>query len=168
MPNSSVDLCSDLSCCGRQPLACSDFLDDDKLYRGFSADEFVGGVLTVAAMPFPDMSCNWSRFACPYDVRLRLKRGQPVNDGCFSFTISDARYSNYAVVIHDPICCEQASQNHVGENYSHCEIRELRNGEDERFVPPRKRDIKGKTRRLAWRVNLNKRLAIELYPVVVD
>lgn len=168
MPTSSIEVCTDLSCDGRQSLAGGDFLDDEKLYRGFSADELVDGKLPVEAMRFPDMSCNWSRFACPCDVRLRLKGGRPVNDGCFSFTISDARFGNYVVVVHDPMCGGQTSENHVGENYSHCEVRELREDDSEGFVPPRNRKIKGKQRRLEWRVNLKEKLAIELLPIVGD
>jgi hypothetical protein len=171
MASTSSDSGRDLQCHGRAACPPESFGPEDKLYRGFSADECdaIGRLRIDALVFFPDVSCNWSRFSDPIYVRVRLSDGSTANDGCYSLSVSEARYMGCAAVVHDPLCsCPAVLQ--VVENYSHCEIRELYPGE---IVPPwpeknrpKRSNKESKKRRLAWRKNLEQKHQVELPPVV--
>ncbi len=135
----------------------SDFLIDDKLYRGFNRSDLIPDTdeLGVHSLPFPDLSCNWSRFSEPSDVRKR-KNAEPT-DGCFSFTVEIARYKEMATPCHDPLEDE--------DNYAHVEVRQLKEDESIYFEPPKGRKLKSnkcKRERLEYRNNLLNNLLIEL------
>jgi hypothetical protein len=151
----------------RQPLAIRDrtvlssasFDVEDRLYRGFClADLDDAGNIDVASFEPMDLSCNWSRFAIPSDIRHR--QGGCASDGCYSITVRTARYRSLATPCHDPI------QTADYENYAHVEIRWLQPGENVLDAPPHGRRSRGgkmaKADRLAWRTNAVRNLTIEL------
>jgi hypothetical protein len=116
--------------------------------------------LDAESLRMPDLSCNWSRFSIPHDVRHRLPGCE--NDGCYPFTVEVARYKSFATPVHEPLC------NVPTENYSHAEVRELYEGESVMSVPPRQRKSRSKQRkvlRLEWRINIVTRLQRLIEPV---
>lgn len=139
----------------RKPLSPRDFHPFDKLFRGFDKDDIdeIGNIV-AERIKFPDFSCNWERFSKPEDVRFRIY-GR-MTDGCYSFTVGTSRYKNIATPVHDPICDTEY------ENYSHIEVRVLRNNENIYFEPPKKRKLKSKSRKLEYRQNIVNNLTIEL------
>ena len=89
-----------------------------------------------------------------------MREGGRLTDGCYRFTTEHARYRGVANPVHAPLCdCEP-------ENYSHTELRGLKEGESVEFEPPagrkHSRGTKAKALRFEWRVNLSKRLEIVL------
>lgn len=144
---------------GRPRLPVSSFKSTDKLYRSFDEGDIDPQVnrLKTSSIPFPDLSCNWSRFSEPGDVRLRP--GASATDGCYSFTVAVARYKEMANSVHDP------EKTGLYENYSHVEIRELATGEDFTVEPPRQRRFKNKARkrlRLEYRQYMAIQAEVEL------
>ena len=143
----------------RAKLPASHFAEHHKLYRAFDLEDVDSQTerLKVASIPFPDLSCNWSLFSLPEDVRLRP--GAHQTDGCYSFTVTVARYQRLANPVHDPIRMA------LYENYSHVEVRELAKGEGFEVEPPPRRRFRSKTRksrRLEYRQNLALRSVVEL------
>jgi hypothetical protein len=136
---------------GRKKLPTNTFIEDHKLFRSFDEEQLDGsGQLKFENTKFfPDMSCNWSLFSYPEDVRCR-ENGNP-NSGCYSFNVKTARFENTATPIHDPL----DSKTHP--NYSHVEIRQLEEGESVLSEPPQGRYKKGvaKRKRASWRTNLS-------------
>lgn len=134
----------------------SDFLTDDKLYRGFNRSDLVPDTdtLEVNSIGFPDFSCNWNRFSEPTDIRKR--ENAELTDGCYSFNVEIARYKNMATPCHDPI----------EDNYAHVEVRQLKEDESIYFEPPKERKLKSnnwcKSKRLEYRKNIINNLSIEL------
>jgi hypothetical protein len=131
----------------------------DRLHRGFClADVDDNGDIDVASFESRDLSCQWSRFAIPTDIRHREDDRE--SDGCYSFTVETARFRNLATPCHDPI--EKPSH----EDYSHVEIRWLNPGESIDFAPPHGRKNRSgkaaKADRLAWRTNAVRHLRIEI------
>lgn len=142
---------------GRKKLPTTAFKDDEKLFRSFDKDYLdEDNNLKLEAIRFPDISCNWSRFSFPKDI-LFIENAKPTN-GCYSFTVSTSRYKEMATPVHDPI------EHYKYPNYSHVEVRELQNGENVFFEPPKERKLKtksAKSKRLEYRQNLLKSLYIE-------
>lgn len=125
----------------------ADFRLDDRLYRGFRADELDDdGKLDVDTLRLPDLSCNWSRFSIPHDVRFRMPGWEL--DGCYAITVETARYKSFATPCHDPRCNEEP------ENYAHVEVRELYESEPVTSTPPRNRKKKRKAMRSEWKTNI--------------
>jgi hypothetical protein len=120
------------------------------LYRGFRLDDLDDeGELDAESLRLPDLSCNWSRFSIPHDVRYRMPGCE--SDGCYSITVEVARYNSFATPVHEPICQQDP------ENYSHTEIREVYEGESIISAPPKNRKSRSQQRkvlRLEWRVNV--------------
>jgi hypothetical protein len=133
-----------------------DYLSKDRLFRGFKKADLNEGSdrIELNAISFPDFSCNWSRFSEPKDIRIR-ENGRPT-DGCFSFSVETSRFNDMATPCHDPL----------PENYSHTEIRQLKQDEPITFEPPKKRKLEsnnwGKTKRQLYRQNIINHLKIEL------
>ena len=141
----------------RKKLATCEFNNDDKLYHAFSIEDLSeDGIIEVNSIRFPDFSCNWGRFSKPVHVRFR-KNGN-MTDGCYSFTVLTSRYKGIATPVHDPIDDESFP------NYSHVEVRELYEGEDILFEPPKNRKKKksSKGKRLEYRKYLLNNIEIEL------
>ena len=144
---------------GRKKLPIKKLSANDKLFHGFDDyDINEVGQIKLESIRFPDFSCNWSLFSYPKDVRYR-KNGN-LTDGCYSFLVNTARYKKYATPVHDPIFDKKCP------NYSHVEVRELRDGEDILTEPPKGRSKKksklAKSQRLEYRQNLLLNSIIEL------
>jgi hypothetical protein len=143
---------------GRKKLSTQEFIESDKLYHGFDLSDIDDdGLIGLNTIRFPDFSCNWGRFSFPKDIRYRVNG--KMTDGCYSFTVVAARYKNIATPVHDPI------DDKKNPNYSHVEVRELFDGEDIFFEPPKNRKARsatGKSQRLEYRFNLRNNLAIEI------
>ncbi len=145
---------------GRPKLPTSSFKEADRLYHAFDnedLDEYEN--IKLETIRFPDFSCNWSRFSKLRHVRLR-KNGKKT-DGCYSFTVKVSRYKSFATPVHDPI------SDRIFPNYSHVEVRELFEGEDILYEPPKNRKKKSKKRksiRMEYRQNLLNNKFIELSP----
>ena len=143
----------------RPRLSVGHFEEHHKLYRSFDRDDIDAQTeqLKVASILFPDLSCNWSLFSIPEDVRLRP--GARQSDGCYSFTVQVARYRRLANPVHDPM------RTGLYENCAHVEVRELTEGEGFDVEPPPRRRFRSKTRksrRLEYRQNLALRSIVEL------
>ncbi|MBM2841994.1 MAG: hypothetical protein HW412_2522, partial [Bacteroidetes bacterium] len=111
--------------------------------------------ISVASLSTRDLSCNWSKFANPEDVRF-IENGKQT-DGCYSFSVETSRYRNFATPVHDPL------PHKIYENYSHVEIRELDPGEDILFEPPKERHKKTRRKlRFEYRQNIVNNKNIEL------
>lgn len=140
----------------------SDFYSDDKLYRGFKKSDLdqISGNLEANSIRFPDFSCNWDKFSKPEDIKLR-NNGAP-SDGCYSFTVEQSRFKEMATPCHDPLKKEK--------NYSHTEVRQLKNEEPINFEPPKNRKLEkqihgwSKSQRLTYRQNLVFHLVREIEP----
>lgn len=146
----------------------SDFLPQDKLYRGFKKADLPieTGELEANAFRFPDyggISCNWCRFSKPEDVKKRV--GGSTTDGCFSILVEHARYNGKASTCHDPFPKDDK------KNYSHMEIRQLEPNEKPDFEPPKTRPRLekkdqgwSKSERLAYRLYISRNLQREIEP----
>ncbi|MCP4137356.1 MAG: hypothetical protein GY754_40690 [bacterium] len=149
----------ELKISGRKKLKTSDFLNTDKLYHGFSKKDLdEDNKLDLNTIRFPDFSCNWDRFSKPDHIHYRENGNR--NDGCYSFTVEISRYKKIATPVHDPI-------KEPLENYSHAEIRQLKEDENILFEPPKNRKLKSKTlksKRLEYRQNIINNLLIEIEP----
>lgn len=114
--------------------------------------------LKLETLQAPDLSCNSADYSEPKDVRYR-ENGLPT-DGCYSFSLVTVRFDSMANAVHAPLCDEDP------ENYSHVELRSLRDGEAITFEPEanrtRSKSKGAKRRRLAWRVNLRNMLRFEV------
>lgn len=133
----------------------SDFEPHQKLYRGFDLEDFPPDTekLYLNSIDFPDLSCNWSRFSDPSSVRERPNANK--TDGCYSFTVRDARYKKIATPCHDP----------DDDNYSHTEVRQLKKDESVDCEPPKNRRLKSawaSKDRAEYRQNIINELVIEL------
>ncbi|MBC8548388.1 MAG: hypothetical protein ISR96_08765 [Nitrospira sp.] len=142
---------------GRSKLSSRVFSSDDKLYRSFSKSEVDDdGTIKVNTIRFPDLSCNWDKFSEPTDV---LWRNQ--SNGCYSFSVSVARYNSYATPVHDPI-----ADHDDFPNYAHVEVRALKEGEPFDFEPPKGRSkgrsVFAREARLRYRTNMKLLLQIEV------
>lgn len=144
---------------GREKLPISTFNEDDKLFRAYcktDIDELTKKI-KLETIRFPDLSCNWSRIAKALDIWYR-ENGK-ISDGCYSITVKDARYNNIATTVHD-ILIEPI------ENYSHIEIRQLKDGESVFSEPPKERKLDSKTchkKRVEYRNYIQKKYHIEIY-----
>jgi hypothetical protein len=147
-------------CINYRPRLCTtDFRSEEKLYHGFCKYDLDNdNEIIPESIRFPDFSCNWSRFSKPFHVRFR-KNGS-MDDGCYSITVETARYERMANVVHDPIDDPEYP------NYSHIEVRKLKEGEDIDFEPPRGRKWKsGKSKlsaKMRYRQNIKNNLIVEL------
>jgi hypothetical protein len=143
-----------LECQGREPLDVAEFGVDDLLYRGFRLDELdVDGKIDIETLRMPDLSCNWSRFSIPEDVKRRMPGCE--RDGCYALKVADTQYKDFATPVHDPICDQEP------QNYSHTELRELLEGEPLASTPPKNRKPSSKQRkrlRQEWRTQLINKL----------
>lgn len=138
---------------GRRKLSCSTFRDHERLYRGFRIKDLDAQErLDIELFESSDISVNWSRFSTPLDVRYRV--GGRISDGSFSFTVADANSDKVAIACHDPLA----------GNYSHTEIRWLKEGED--VEPPHgRKNSSSKTAkaiRMKWRVKIIESATIEV------
>lgn len=125
------------------------------LYRCVAKNDFDElGMLDIECFESSDLSVNWSRFSLPADVLCR-QNANP-KDGCVSFTVEQAKYENLAIPCHDPI----------EGNYSHTEIRWLKDGETVEPVHGRKnsKSQQDKVARQKWRVYICTRARMELNP----
>lgn len=133
---------------GKSKYTSNEIQDDDLLFRDFRKRDLMDGVIEPASLGMPDMSCNWSRFSKPKDIRFR-ENADP-NSGVLAIKAADARHMNFATPCHDPIC-----ESLTTSNYSHIEIRE---NEPNQAGEPAKRFKKGgkvaKKNRLAWRTHI--------------
>jgi hypothetical protein len=145
---------------GRQRLSPRNFAQDDLLYRDFRLDYLnEQGEIEANTIRFPDLSCNWSRFSLPDDVKYR-ENGLNT-DGCYSITVEFSRFQNIATPVHDLI------QNVEFENYAHVEVRELKPEEDIFIEPPKGRKPNGKKakkRRSIYRRHICQNLTVEFEP----
>ena len=117
-------------------------------------EDLSDGRIDIESFENSDLSVNWARFSMPSDVRFRAN-AKP-SDGCISFTVADASYEKLAMTCHAPL----------PDNYSHAEIRWLREGETTE-PPPGRDNPKSKTMkaaRLKWRTYIAKIAKIEIYP----
>lgn len=135
-----------------------DYAESDRLYRGYQQAEIdeETGKLEANAIRFPDFSCNWSRFSSPSDV-LRRENSLP-GDGCYSFSVLQARYKSMGTGCHDPL----------PKNYSHTEVRQLKPDENVFVEPPKNRKLEkakdgwSKSSKLEYRQNIVFNLEIEI------
>lgn len=141
---------------GRPKLDPGAFDPEHILYRGFTlADCDDLEKIDVDSIRFPDLSCNWSLFSDPSDIQYRL-HGKPT-DGCYGFSVETARYNAIATPVHDPITDPES------ENYSHCEVRLLLEGESLEIEPPKNRkpdNKREKVRRKEYRRNLVRNIRV--------
>ncbi len=137
------------------------FTENDNLYHGYVLGDYdtEQSIIRTETIRFPDFSCNWCKYSNPEDVRHRAIGLS--TDGCYSFNVGVARYNNMATPVHDPL----DDVNHP--NYSHVEVRSLRNGEDpENYVPERGRKLRGsKSKKLEYRQNLVNKLNITIFAI---
>lgn len=150
-----------LACRGRPKFVPADFSSDERLYRGFKIDELdEAGVVDANTLRLPDLSCNWSRFSEPEDIRHRMAGCE--KDGCYSLSVENARYDEFATACHSPICGEMI------ENYSHVELREIYDDETIHTEPPQGREKRknrtAKAMRLAWRTHIVNNITVEFNP----
>ena len=139
---------------GRIKLPSSAFQNDDKLFRAFDKDDLDEDEnIKLETIRFPDISCNWSLFSIAEDIKHR-KNGRKT-DGCYSFSVLVSRYKKMTTPVHDPI------SDAVYPNYAHVEVRVLYDGEDVLFEPPKGRELKPKSQKLAYRQNIRNFLQIE-------
>jgi len=134
------------------------FGDLDRLYRKYKSVHLdSNGDIEVNLIPFPDMSCNWSKFSNSVDVLYNPESRSCTEElGCYSFTVKDSRYKNIATPVHDPIIKENY------ENYAHIEIRPLIENEDIYFEPPQGRNkAMNKAIKLEYRTNLKNNIKID-------
>jgi hypothetical protein len=143
---------------GRSKLPSTCFQSTDKLFRSFTKED-IDEILPIRVdtIRFPDISCNWNRFSNPIDIRYR--RNGKMTDGCYSFTVETSRYKKMATPVHDPIFDEDY------ENFSHIEIRVLKEDEDILFEPPKSRNLSNRARKLEYRQNIANNLIIEIVAV---
>ncbi len=135
-----------------------DYAEADRLFRSFSEIEMdqETGRLDANAVRFPDLSCNWSRFSIPSDV-LKRENSAP-GDGCYSFSVLQARYKSMATGCHDPI----------SNNYAHTEVRQLKPDENIFTEPPKGRKLEkakegwSKSAKLEYRQHIVSNLRIEI------
>ncbi len=145
---------------GRKKLLNNEFNEADKLFHAFDnedLDELYN--IRIETIRFPDFSCNWSKFSKPEHIRHR--RNGNIKDGCYSFTVKTSRYKKLATPVHDPLNDKDYP------NYAHAEVRELLEGEDIFYEPPkgRKKDSKrAKSIRREYRQNISNNLNVELEP----
>jgi len=108
----------------------------------------------VNSIKFPDFSCNWSRLSEPEDIRDREKASP--DDGCYSFSVEVSQFNKMATPCHDPF----------ENNFSHTEIRQLKEDEDIDSEPPKKRKLKSnnwnKVEKLKYRSHILKNKKIEI------
>lgn len=141
-----------------QKFTPSEYSVTDRLYRSYRLSELNEGMgtLELNAISLPDYSCNWSRFSKPEEVIERI--GARPTDGCFSFSVETAQYENMATPCHDPI----------PENYSHTEVRQLKEDEPLSFEPPKKRKLSShnwnRTKRRNYRQNIVNNMTVEFEP----
>ncbi|MCP4041467.1 MAG: hypothetical protein GY731_05840 [Gammaproteobacteria bacterium] len=140
---------------GRQ--ADRDFAGEDRLFRGFTREEYNDLEVTVhlSAIRFPDFSCNWDRYSLPEDIKYR--RNGRDSDGCYSFTVEVTKYKEAATPVHDPI------DDREFPNYAHVEVRALRETDPAGQAPPRKRKL-SRGKKLEYRQNLANRAHVEFLP----
>lgn len=143
----------------RPRLPVIEFKSEEKLFHGFTKDDLSeNNEIIPESIRFPDFSCNWSRFSKPIHVRFR--ENGSLDDGCYSFTVETARYEEMANVVHDPIDDPEYP------NYSHVEVRRLKEGENINIEPPKGRQWKsGKTRlsaKMRYRQNIKNNLLVEI------
>jgi hypothetical protein len=136
--------------------APADYNPEDRLFRGYRLSDLNEDGLKIEAnsVSFPDFSCNWSRFSKPESVRNR-ENGLPT-DGCYSFSVEAARFENMATTCHDPL----------ESNYSHTEVRQLKDMEPVSFEPPKRRKLESnnwcRNNRRRYRQNMVNNLIIEI------
>lgn len=134
-----------------------DYKEDEKLYRGFRKQDIDNTVNTILvnSISFPDFSCNWSKFSIPSQINER-ENGR-TTDGCYSLTVLTSQYKKMATPCHDPIMLS---------NYSHTEVRQLKDIEDVYFEPPKKRKLKtgnwSPSKKLEYRQNIINNMVIEI------
>ncbi len=139
---------------GRKKLPTTSFKDEDKLYRAFDKSDLDEDEnIKFESIKFPDISCNWSRFSKPKDILFR-KNAQST-DGCYSFTVVTSRYKKMATPVHNPI------EDDKYPNYSHVEVRVLKDHEDIYFEPPKGRKLKSKSKKMEYRQNFLNSLYLE-------
>jgi hypothetical protein len=148
----------------------TDFLPQEKLYRGYKKADLCEetGMLEGNHFTFPKkggISCDWSRFAKLIDIRKRRKDAK--QEGCYSFTVENARYNGKASTCHDP------NPKLNPKNYAHMEIRQLRKNDDPFYEPPQnckrlEKAVDGwsKSIRLAYREHISRCLTIEIESLV--
>jgi hypothetical protein len=132
------------------------FESDDLLFRSFTLCEYDATINSIKTetIRFPDISCNWCRYSEPGDVQHR-NNGNP-SDGCYSFSVKVSSYQNQAKPVHDPIDDQDYP------NYSHTEIRALRQTDQLNAIPPQRRKFAPPSKRLAYRDNIANNLKIEI------
>ena len=136
----------------RQALPNSEFVDSDLLYRSFvKSDLDENGYLKLETIRFPDLSCNWARFSKPEDIWYR--ENGSVKNGCYAFSVKESRYDNIATPVHDPI---ELSGNSCIENYSHTEVRVLKQGQSFLDDIPKDQRLTNKTKKIEYRQNIQK------------
>ena len=135
-----------------------DYYETERLFRGYRRSEVneETGTLEANSIRFPDFSCNWSRFSTPPEV-LHRENSRP-GDGCYSFSVLQARYKSMGTGCHDPL----------PKNYSHTEVRQLKPDEDVFTEPPKGRKLDKakdgwlKSARLEYRQNIVFNMTIEI------
>jgi len=151
-----------LICWNRKKQPSGSFKDPDKLFHGFSKPDLDENYkLRLETIRFPDFSCNWDRFSIMSDVRLRSKGN--LSDGCFSINVSQYRFQNTATPVHEPICFDKDKGQ--PPNFSHVEVRLLKDGEAIHLEPPKNRKLDSKTekkRRLEYRHFILQSIKVEL------
>ncbi len=132
---------------GRPP--DQEFLLDHHLYRSFQLDDydFSQDIIKIETLAFPDLSCNWSKYSFPQDVRYR-NNGR-TTDGCYSFSVEASRFNKVATPVHDP------QDDPEFPNYSHVEVRALRKDDPPGFLPPKGRKLpRSPAKKLAYRTHI--------------
>jgi hypothetical protein len=144
----------------------SDFHPLERLYRRFRIIDQPDPMseLRANSFSFPNISCNWSRFSKPKDVR-KIPDSLPT-DGCYSFTIEQARYEGMVNACHDPFPITNK------RNYAHTELRQLKPGEGIAFEPPgdrakleKAKDGWSNAKKLAYRQYISLNLKREIEPL---
>ncbi len=139
----------------RLKLPTSEFIDSDQLFRSFKKEELdTEDKIQLETISFPDISCNWDRFSKPKDVVL-YRRNANKKDGSYSFSVKTARFKFIATPVHDPINCNEYP------NYSHVEIRVLKESDAVNIDPPPKRKLNSKIKKHEYRLNIATTLKIE-------
>ena len=127
------------------------------LYMGIRCEHFdQHQELKPELFRLPDLSCNWSLYSNPGDVRYR--EGGEITDGSLCMPVSEVHHDDFTITVHDPICDADI------ENYSHCEVRVNPGGLGADEEPPKKYKAGGKAKRRAWRKHVILKSTIAIQP----
>ena len=136
------------------------FDSEEKLFHRFTSMQKAEYVFYPASIRFPDFSVNREKYSEPKDVLLH-EYPKYLDWGIASFKVDDIPKSEITGEGTDNETVYKFKPVHVpeDENYSHSEVRTLKNGEYSKDM-----SVSSKTVKLRFRIKLGKRINIERKP----